>query len=165
MIRAAALALCLAQPAWSLSCLPYGVTDAFLAAAKAQTDYVLVRGTLRYDPADWPSGKGSYNENAPAFSALPGRITGVSIGKQGRRVVFERDVTLEVQCFGPWCPGPSSGDVLAFVRREGTRHAIATDPCGGFLFGRPTERQMRAVLDCLDGRACTPVAPPPLKGE
>ena len=42
-------------PAFALSCMPHGVSDAYLQAANAEEGYVPVLGELSFDPALVPS--------------------------------------------------------------------------------------------------------------
>ena len=152
--RALFIGLLLPVQAMALSCLPYGITDAYRDAAEADETYVIVRGTLRFDPGELPEVDLADQAATPALTVIRAEMSGVNVGQKGRRVPFTKPVRLEVRCFGPWCSQPQPGDTLAFLLRKGQRYTLATDPCGGFLFGRPTAAQMRAVQQCLDGRLC-----------
>lgn len=153
MIWRALLIVLLPVQVSALSCLPYGVTDAFRDAVQAKSNYVVVEGDLAFDPDRLP--RADANVNAPPLTRIPASITGQMIGPNGQSRTFSEKVLLEVRCFGPWCPAPRTGDTLAFLKKKGRRYILETDACGGFLF-RLGDDMIQIVRDCLDGRACEP---------
>lgn len=145
-------------PALALSCLPHGVTDAYLQAAEAEEGYVPVLGTLRFDPDMLPVVDMQNQQDTPAQTLIPATFSGDALGPRGVPRPFETDVVLEVLCFGPWCPSVQPGQALAFLRQTSHSYVLSTNACGGFLFAEPTKAQVRQVRDCLGGRQCDPLA-------
>ena len=150
--------LALPLPAFALSCLPHGVTDAYHQAADAKEGYVPVLGELSFDPADLPRVDWDNQMDTPGTTLVPATFKGDALGPRNVPVPFETDVVLEVQCFGPWCPSPQPGRVLAFLRKTSHSYVLNTNACGGFLFGHPQDAQIKQLRDCLAGRACTPLS-------
>lgn len=134
-----------------LSCMRYGVTDAYRAAAQSDAAYVVVRGTLRFDAEALPK---SHQEETPERTIVKAEIEGVALGPGGRREARVYEVRLEVYCSGQWCARPRTGDALAFLRKAGRRYILVDEPCGAFLFNRPRPEDMSAIQACLDGRPC-----------
>lgn len=145
-------------PALALSCLPYGVTDAYLDAAHATDGYVPVLGTLDFDPGLLPQMDFSAQQSVPPKTLVPARFEGNAMGVRGVDTSFATDVVLEVRCVGQWCPSPQPGPVLAFLRKTSHSYVLMTDACGGYLFGDPSRDQIQQVRQCLSGRECAPSA-------
>lgn len=146
-------------PAFALSCLPHGVSDAYLQADAAEDGYVPVLGRLSFDPELLPVVDLGNQQDTPPQTLIPAKFKGDALGPRGVPVPFETDVVLEVRCFGPWCPSPQPGDILGFLRKTSPSYVLETNACGGFLFGQPTKAQIGEVKDCLAGRRCEPMAP------
>ena len=140
--------------ALALSCMPYGVTDAYLDAAESTETYLVVLGQLTFDEARLPTVDFNNQDATPPLTRIKGSISGVQLGRKGQRAAFTQDIDLHVQCFGPWCSQPSRGQALAFLEKTPEGYVLATDPCGGFLFNKPTREQIQAVQQCLDGGTC-----------
>lgn len=145
-------------PAFALSCLPHGVTDAYIAAAEATEGYVPVVGELSFDAGLVPKMDLSNQQYTPGDTYIPAQFKGRALDVRGVDRLFATDVVLHVQCAGPWCPNPQPGEVLAFLRRTPQSFVLNTNACGGFLFVQPTEPQVRQLEDCLSGRSCVPAA-------
>lgn len=143
-------------PALALSCMPYQVTDAFLDVAKAEDGYVPVLGQLSFDPDMLPKVDWNAQGDVPPKTLLPASFEGKAMTVRGVDLPFRTDVVLEVQCFGPWCPSPRPGPVLAFLRKTSHSYVLETNACGGYLFGSPSDAQVQQVRECLAGRACAP---------
>ena len=146
-------------PAFALSCLPHGVTDAYLQADAAEEIYVPVLGTLDFDVDLVPQVDWENQQAVPGTTLIPATFTGDVMGPRGVPAPFETDIVLEVKCAGPWCPSPRPGRALGFLRETSHSYVLATNACGGFLFGEPSDAQITAVQDCLAGRDCVPLAP------
>lgn len=146
-------------PALALSCLPYGVTDAYLEAKASPDAYVVVLGELQFPSAAVPQVDWNKQGDVPPLTEIPATFKGHALTQRGIDFPLRTDVTLEVECSGPWCPSPKPGPVLAFLRKTGGgSYAVSTNACGGFVFGKPTTKQITAVKDCLAGRGCPPSA-------
>lgn len=154
-----ALLAVLPMPALALSCLPYGVTDAYLEADISGDAFVPVLGKMQYDAAAVPQVDWKKQGEVPPLTRIPAVFTGHALTERGVDMPLTTDVMLEVKCSGPWCPSPKPGPVLAFLRKTGeTSYAVSINACGGFLFGTPAPEQISAVKDCLAGRGCRPSA-------
>lgn len=143
-------------PAFALSCMPYGVTDAYLEAANAEEGYVPVHGNLSFDPEMLPKVDWENQTEVPETTLIPATFQGAALGPRGVPQDFETDVVLEVNCAGPWCPSPQPGDMLGFLRQTSHSYVLETNACGGFFFGRPSAAAIEQLQDCLSGRACDP---------
>lgn len=154
----ALLSIILPLPAFALSCLPHGVTDAYLQASDAKEGYVPVLGSLTFDAGLLPKVDWANQQSVPDKTLIPATFAGDALGAGGVPIPFATDVMLEVQCFGPWCPSPQPGQSLAFLRRTSTGYLLHTDACGGFLFSNPSVAQVKQVRDCMAGLRCEPSA-------
>ena len=151
------IALTTACPALALSCMPYGVTDAYRDAAAAEGDYVVVHGRLTFDESRLPQVDWANQAATPDHTRIPAQIDGASLTRAGFTATFRSPIEIDVQCFGPWCAGAESGiDYLAFLKRENGRYLLEITPCGGFSFGGPDPEQLDQVLACLQGKSCKP---------
>ena len=142
--------------AHALSCSPWGVTDAFIEADAAAEDYVIVQGSLRFDETLWPEVDMDRQDETPPLTVIPGRIEGHAFSRRGPDIPFATDVLVRVSCAGPWCPGPLTGDVLAFLEKRPYGYAAHFAPCGDGVFPAPNADQIRAVTRCIRGRSCPP---------
>lgn len=155
MIRVLAflVAICAPWPALALSCAEPSIARGFHAASAAPQTYVVVRGQLSFDEGELP--KGMTDPAPPKQTEIPARITGKSLSMAGFIHHFDREITLEVLCFGPWCGGAVDGmDVLAFVEKADGRYTMSIDPCGGFVFPNPSPDQISAIQQCFRGESC-----------
>ncbi|WP_371224940.1 hypothetical protein [Roseovarius sp. 2305UL8-3] len=145
-------AIALATPALSLSCLPPDVTSAYNMAAESEDHYIVVTGELTFKDAKLPKG---YANDSPASTRVPARLTGKALTKSGFNIAFDRNITLDVLCFGPWCGGAGSGETyLTFLKREGDGYVMEADPCGSMAFQNPTDNMMEQVERCFAGGRC-----------
>lgn len=155
MIRllACLVAICAPLPALALSCAEPSVARGFHAASAAPETYVVVHGRLSFDEGALP--KGMTDPAPPKQTKLPARITGTSLSMAGFIHHFDREITLEVLCFGPWCGGAVDGmGVLAFVEKADGRYTMTIDPCGGFVYPNPSEDQINTIQQCFRGESC-----------
>lgn len=144
-----------ASPALALSCLPYGVTDAYHAAADAAERYVIVTGTLQFDPGLLPKVDMARQDETPPSTLIPGRITGHSLDRRGFLQPFSQPITLDVQCYGPWCAGLKPNTrYLTFLQKQEDGYLLASNPCGGFAFGTPSSEMLRQVQSCFNKGPC-----------
>ncbi|AXI49032.1 hypothetical protein C1J03_21235 [Sulfitobacter sp. SK012] len=143
-------------PAFALSCMPHSVEAAFQGAKISDAEYIVVRGTLRFDHKLLPKTDWEHQQDTPPMTRIPVTLQGLSLSRAGFDVPFDRKVTLEVACLGPWCASANNGDVLAFVARGLSGYVLETNPCGGFLFGNPSPAMLKKVSACFQGKDCTP---------
>lgn len=157
MIRSTILAATitvLATPAVSLSCLRPDVARSYKQAAEAEESYLVVHGTLTFDETELPEAVG--NESPPG-TRIRAQMAGKALSQSGFDHPFDRQITLDVRCFGPWCGGAASGiPYLAFVERGEDGYTLTVDPCGSLGFPEPTEDMLRQVKTCFDGGKCGP---------
>jgi len=152
------LAVMAPLPAFALSCVPHGVTDAYHQAAHAEAAYVPVLGTLDFDASAVPQVDWEAQQDTPPVTLIPATFKGEALTVRGIAQPFATDVVLEVRCAGPWCPQPQPGRMLGFLRKTSHSYVLNTNACGGFMFGRPTDAAVQHVKDCLAGRTCKPLA-------
>lgn len=147
-------------PALALSCLPYPIEAAWTDAAQSSQSYVVVHGTLRFDPAMLPRTDPANAAMTPPRTQIPAHLSGRLLGEGGFATPVDLDLTLVVLCYGPWCAGAADGaDALAFLRETPAGYVLEVNPCGGFLFGAPTPEMTQRVADCFLGADCTPARP------
>jgi len=156
VIRIATLALLLLPvQVQALSCLPHSVETAFTDAVEAEGDFVIVRGALKFDTRKLPKVDWARQSDTPPLTQIEAVLNGKSLTSAGFAIPFDRKVTLEIACFGPWCAKPLSGsDVIAFVERRTEGFVVAANPCGGFLFDTPKPAVIRKLKACFAGKTC-----------
>ncbi|MEL7012582.1 MAG: hypothetical protein AAFO72_04805 [Pseudomonadota bacterium] len=146
----------LAGPALALSCLPSDVAYSFSQADAAGEDYIVVHGTLEFDPPD-AAGSDAL-QTAPDTTRLRARLNGKALDRSGFETTFSQDVTLDLICVASWCGYAESGkSYLAFLKRDGSDYVLTIDPCYAWLFPSPNEAQLQQVVSCMRGN-CRPGA-------
>jgi hypothetical protein len=154
-----ALGCTLSGPALALSCMPPDVVQSYIRAAEAVEPYIVVHGQLMFDEARLPS-TDMVPQTKPPHTLVPARLTGQALTHTGFDQLFNRDVTLDVQCFGPWCAAAVPGiEYLGFLERRDGGYVLAIDPCGGMAHPEPRPEVLEKVLTCLQGGPCTPTRP------
>lgn len=159
MIRALAFALLagLGAPAFALSCLPHDIARSFDEAARAAETYIVVHGVLNFEETALPRVDMSRQQDVPPDTLIPARLTGKALSHDGFVTDFDRAITLNAQCFGPWCAGAVPGtDYLAFLEQRADGYRLTINPCGGFGFAEPSPETLRQVRQCFDGGPCDP---------
>jgi hypothetical protein len=160
LIRAlAGLALLAASagPVLALSCLPQDIARTYAEAAQADETYIVVRGVLIFDETALPVPDMSRQHKIPPNTEIPARLTGQALTPEGFTLPFDRAITLNVQCFGPWCAGATSGIAyLGFLEQRDEGYSLTVTPCGGFGFPNPSDRTLERVQTCIRGGPCTP---------
>lgn len=152
----AALFCLIAGPALALSCLPPDPVRDFIQADEAEDIWIVVEGRLNFDSSRLPEQDLARND-APPETDIPARLEGLSLGPDGFSRAFDRDITLRVLCFGPWCGGAEAGrDYLGFLKREGDGYVAFADPCGNRLYAEPTDAMRDALTRCMRGDVCQP---------
>ncbi|WP_254892423.1 hypothetical protein [Roseovarius sp. A-2] len=150
----------LTGPAFALSCLPPEVTRTYQQATEAEAAYIAVHARLEFDPDALPRTDWQDQAATPPHTLIPARMTGQALTKTGFNLPFDRRITLDAQCLGPWCAGASPGaSYLAFLKRTETGYLLALDPCGGMGFVDPTPETLRRVETCYSGGICAPQSP------
>jgi len=136
----------------ALSCLRPDIERSYGEVAASDDSYVVVQGRLTLNEKKLPK---SHSQATPEVVLVKAHLTGKSLGRTGFAVPFERDVTLEVACFGPWCGTAKNGEeILAFVRRDRGRYVVEVSPCGGRVFTNPQPKMLRQVEQCFIAGSC-----------
>ncbi|UWQ13847.1 hypothetical protein K3556_13060 [Aliiroseovarius sp. M344] len=151
---ALAVMIGLPLPALALSCMPYNAISAFQDAAKSSDDYVVVLGNLSFDEKHLPQVDWNRQEDVKPDNYLTGRIAGKSLTRSGFTNAFQRQIDINVQCFGPWCGGLSTGRTLVFLKRKDRAYLLETNPCGGFAHGDPSNETLNKIEACMRGERC-----------
>ena len=147
----------LSGPAFALSCLPHDVARTFQQAAEAENAYIVVHGALQFDDTRLPKVDMATQPQTPPETLIPAQITGKALSHDGFTIGFDRKITLNVQCFGPWCAGATSGTYyLAFLEKRADGYRLSLTPCGGFGFGKPSKAMLDTVKACFRGGPCAP---------
>lgn len=147
----------LSGPAFALSCLPHDVARTFQQAAEAEDAYIVVHGALRFDETRLPKMDMANQQQTPPDTLIPAQITGKALSHDGFTIGFDRKITLNAQCFGPWCAGAISGmDYLAFLEKRADGYRLSITPCGGFGFGSPSKAKLDTVKACFGDGPCAP---------
>jgi len=85
------------------------------------------------------------------------QLTGQSLSAEGFTTPFDRSITLDVRCFGPWCAGAASGaEILGFVELRDSGPVLTLDPCSSTSFPEPDEAMLNTAVHCMQGGACKP---------
>ncbi|WP_371169411.1 hypothetical protein [Aliiroseovarius sp. 2305UL8-7] len=148
------LSLVIPQTALALSCMPYNAIAAFKDAATADEDYVVVVGELSFDKRKLPKVDWSDQMAVQPDNILPGKIRGKSLTRKGFTNDFTRDITINVQCAGPWCASLTEGRYLTYLKRVNGTYTLAVNPCGGFAFADPDKDTLKRVTACMQGKRC-----------
>lgn len=154
IVRWLALILALIpMQAAALSCIAPSVERAFQIANDVDDLYLVVEGQLSFDLSDWPKRDKSMNDKPDVD--VPARVTGRSLSRAGFLHPFKRDITLNAQCFGPWCGYIESGrDYILFLRKTDQGFVQDVDPCGSTFFADPKPAQLKSLQRCLNGGRC-----------
>jgi len=145
----------LSAPALALSCLPPDIARTYQQAAAADEAYLVVHARLYFDAAALPRTDWQDQAATPPQSLIPARMTGHALTKTGFDLPFDRAITLDAQCLGPWCAGATPGtSYLAFLQHSQGSYMLALDPCGGMGFADPDADTLRRVQTCFNGGPC-----------
>jgi len=151
-----AIAAVVPAPALALSCLLFGVTDAYLEAQASDDRYIVVVGDLTFDPAELPKTDWANQAATPDRAVFYGAMDGASWSGNRFSRAFEGRVTLNVECAGPWCASAKTGQkTVAFLREVGATYVADIRPCGGMIFQNVDPAAMRDLTQCLKGGTCT----------
>ncbi|WP_147126694.1 hypothetical protein [Shimia ponticola] len=153
IVTALALALT-ATHAQALSCIAPSVEFSYTQAAEDDRAYVILDGQFTFDPSDLP--KRSVDNNNPPDTFVKAIFSGSYFNGVDFENRWSGPVTLNAQCFGPWCSHATSGMTgLAFVERTDSGYILSLSPCGGAFFGDATDAQRAAIVACHTGGPCT----------
>ncbi len=146
---AAALTL-VATDLAALSCLRPTIPDSFARAEKVPEDVYLLKGRLTFDERLLPETDMLNQEQTPA--PIAARFKGHALNRDGFTTRYERAVTLQPLCFGPWCGGAASGEeAIIFAKVVGADLVIEASPCGGNIFYNVNRAMERQAIACING--------------
>lgn len=150
--------VCVPMQVSALSCMRPSVERSFQIANDVDDLYVIVNGKLSFDQSDWPIRDKSMRDKPDVD--VPAFVDGSSLGARGFLTPFKDKITLNAQCFGPWCGRAVNGrDHLMFLRKTDQGYVQDVDPCGSMMFAEPAPDQLKAVQRCLNGGRCVPKSP------
>lgn len=148
-----ALLVCLvAQPALALSCLRPDAVRLYEMARDSDDLFVMVRGKAEVTGAAINLVPDNTRDQTATTTAV---VSGTLLTSHAFGRDFNREITLEVSCLGPWCGGTDGLEreqFLAIQVREDDL-VLRLGPCGGDVvnWDRDGERRM---LSCHRGGAC-----------
>lgn len=150
-----ALAFILALPTSgsALSCARPDVRRAYQTAAASSETYVVVLGSLDFNPSHLPA--------APPKTAqgtlIPARLSGRNVSRSGYSGWFTRQITLNVTCISAWCGNlPAHTELLMFLRKTDRGMTLDVTPCPETLFVRPRASDLSHLRKCMSDGACKP---------
>lgn len=148
----------LPAPGLALSCMRPDVARSFAQAEAAEEVYIVVHGGLYFDASRLPETDWDNQAATPPHTHIPARLAGDALSAQGFMVAFDEEITLDAQCFGPWCASLQPGArVLVFLERQTDgRYLAAIDPCYSLIFSEPSGAQLGQVESCMRGAGCEP---------
>jgi len=155
--------LCLwGSHAAALSCLPNDVARTFQELDADSARWGAVVGRLDFDEGRLPRVDWDQQAQTPAETRLRAQLVGHSLGPDGWTTPFQANVSLIVECWGPWCAQPQSGRrYLVFVKREPHGRLAFADPCGTRLIANPSPDDLDRLHLCFVDGPCAPQPPFP----
>ncbi|HVG49862.1 MAG TPA: hypothetical protein VM899_17180 [Rubellimicrobium sp.] len=155
MIRlgAVAVAVLAATQAEALTCARPDPIRSFRDAQAAPESYVVLHGTLGFDPAAMPGG-GFSPTPEPRPAPVGAVFQGFALGLDGFTRPVEATVTLQPTCAGPWCGSLAPGTYLLFAEVTASGFRVEIGPCGGGAFDGVPEATLGQLAACLRGEAC-----------
>jgi hypothetical protein len=148
-----ALALLAATEATALTCARPDPLQSFRDAQAAPESYVILYGTLAFDPNGAPPGGFSPNPE-PHPDPVSAAFSGHALGLEGFTQPLEETVTLQPTCAGPWCGSIAPGTYLLFAEQTSSGIRVEIGPCGGGAFDGVSEETLARLTACLRGEAC-----------
>ncbi|MFW8594176.1 hypothetical protein [Cribrihabitans neustonicus] len=143
-----------AGPAFALSCMPWGVQDAYLEAAESERVYNVIAGALAFDEDALPRSHSDNPNDMPGLTRVPAQLSGKMLSGEDFSEAVDIPVTLEVECLGPWCGGIVPGEEhIFFAEQRGDELVVRANACGGLAFA-DTPKARRALLSCHSGGPC-----------
>ncbi len=156
LLGATAFAL-IAGPAVALSCLAPDVANTFIHLDEAPETYVVIHGTLTFDEGALPQTNWEDQAATPTDTPIPARMSGMSLTPDGFTASFERAMTFNPKCLGPWCASAVSGsEVMAFVEYRDGGYVFSLGPCYAKGFFEPDQATLDQAVACMRGESCTP---------
>lgn len=135
--------------------MTYTLDHALHEVVNAPEGYVAVSGVLTFDPSDLPKTDWDHQDQTPPLTRVSAQMKGKSLTKSGFTGAFDRRISMEVACFGPWCAGATSDKpMLAFLKQTSRGYSLSLTPCGGHAFADPSPKDLRKVHNCYLKGTC-----------
>ncbi|MGR3617572.1 MAG: hypothetical protein ACU0BB_16240 [Paracoccaceae bacterium] len=139
----------------ALSCLPWGVDNAYQEAEASKTTFSVVQGVLHFDETKLPVVDWDHQEDVPQNTRIPAIVQGRSMTSAGFTQCVDLPVTLEIQCAGPWCANAKSGrEYVMFLEHKSDEKTLTANPCGSYFFDADGTDAAQQVLSCHKGQTC-----------
>lgn len=137
--------------------MPPDVNRMWTAAEQSDAPHVVAIGTLSFDKARLPKTDWNNQAATPALTQIPARFKGMGLTRGGFTSTMQMRVTLDVQCFGPWCASAvTDTPYLLFLRKDADGSHAVFDPCGGLAMPNPSEEVEKHMTACMNGADCRP---------
>ncbi len=122
-------------------------------ADESEKTYIVVHGTLTFDPAEMPPT--DLSAPNPEGRRLDATLAGKGLTKKGFTQDFAADITLNATCAGAWCARAEPGaEVLAFLEKSDAGYSLTITPCGGMAHQEPSEEDIDRVATCYAKGSC-----------
>lgn len=150
-MRLALVLVLLAGEAQALSCMRPTIANSFARAEAVPDSVYLLKGALSFDESLLPDRDMLQPEKDPA--PIEAQFKGMALSRDGFTTPYNRSVTLQPLCFGPWCGQAISEEpAIIFATVRGDDLVIEVNPCGGQIFYEPTPQMDAAAIACMNGR-------------
>lgn len=129
---AATIAMMIASPAAALSCMPPSFDRSFDQARDTEETYGILAGSIDVNEAKV---KQASKDGTTPYSVM-GIFTGAAIHSEGLSENFQREIAVEVKCYGPWCGNAQDIEDVIFFAKLGPAGSLMVEdnPCGGTFF-------------------------------
>ena len=155
-LAAATCMAAIAGPALALSCVPPDVARTYEDLHAAPETYMVIHGTLTFDESKLPEADLENQFDNPPITKLSARLKGQALSHNGFKTPFDKTISLDVLCLGPWCAGGQSGmNIMAFVERNASGYTLTLGPCYSMVF-EPTVQNLEQAESCMRGAECIP---------
>lgn len=135
--------------------MPHTLENTLQEVVDSPDGYVAVHGVLTFDTALLPKVDWNAQQNTPPITKIPATLSGKSLTKNGFTSTFRRQITLAVNCLGPWCASaPNDKPVLAFLKQSRGQLSLSITPCGGHAFFSPKAKALKTVKRCFVSNTC-----------
>ena len=137
--------------------MPPDPVRTFAEVSKVETPYYILYGTLEFNTRKLPRAVDQEAQAIPTPDPVDARFDGAGLTLEGFTTEFAGDVVLQPTCAGPWCGQAQAGvPSLMFGAVNGDTITIVADACSTWIFPEPSQAQLDAMTDCINGRSCEP---------
>ena len=141
-----------AAPVVALDCLAHDPAVAWDIATRSDDDYLVLRGTLDFDPTLLPQTDPTGMVEHPAPPPVPAIATGHLLTPDGFTRPVVEPVVIRSECAGPWCGQvPALETVVVFLRQTDSGLELVNSACNTWVFPDPDSAEAARVLACQAG--------------